>query len=139
MRLIAVPMLCLALAARAEPAPLAPAALPADEQRQQEDIDGAARPAEALPLRARLDRDAIRAAIADLPAEAQANPRRHGGDTFGAAPGATPYEGFSQDFARARLPNCLQSEGLRNQPTFFLTGVLALPFIAVAKVRGVCR
>lgn len=87
----------------------------------------------------RLDRDAIRAAIADLPAEPEPNPRRREADTVGDTLSAMPYQAFSQDFARARLPNCLQSEGLKNQPTFFLNGVLALPFIAVAKLRGVCR
>ena len=41
-------------------------------------------------------------------------------------------------FNAAKLPDCLHSEGLKNQPTFLLTGYLALPFIAVAKLRGVC-
>jgi hypothetical protein len=89
----------------------------------------------ALPLRARLDKEAIRAAIADLPEETDPTPRRHEADTLG----ATPYESFSSDFAKARLPVCLHADGLRKQPTFFLSGVLALPFVAVAKLRGVCR
>lgn len=41
-------------------------------------------------------------------------------------------------FIEAKVPDCLHSEGLKRQPTFFLTGILALPFIAVAKVRGKC-
>ena len=86
-------------------------------------------------LRARLDRDAIRAAITDLPAEPRDTGRRFGV----AAPDATPRENFARDFANARLPDCLHADGLKNQPTFFLGGVLALPFIAVAKLRGVCR
>lgn len=96
-------------------------------------------PGSALPLRARLDRDAIRAAIADLPAEGDADPRRRQGDAPGDALSATPYQEFSKDFAKSRLPICLHSEGLKNQPTFFLTGWIALPFVAVAKLRGVCR
>ncbi|MFC4930836.1 hypothetical protein [Massilia sp. GCM10023247] len=96
-----------------------------------------------MPLRARLDRDAIRAAIAGLPEETEPDPRRSiagaTGDTASDTISATPYRSFSQDFAKARLPDCLHSEGLKNQPTFFLSGVLALPFIGVAKLRGVCR
>lgn len=41
-------------------------------------------------------------------------------------------------FIQAKVPDCLHSEGLKRQPTFLLTGYLALPFIAVAKVRGKC-
>ena len=127
-------MLCLALAARAEPALVPPApALAAPAAPQAAGSTQAA--AAALPLRARLDRDAIRAAIAGLPTEKDSNPRRQEADTFG----ATPHQAFSQDFARARLPVCLHAEGLRNQPTFFLSGWIALPFVAVAKLRGVCR
>jgi hypothetical protein len=89
----------------------------------------------ATPLRARLDKDTIRAAIEAVPAEKDAGPRRNEADALS----AMPYEHFSKDFAGARLPDCLHSEGLKHQPTFFLSGVLALPFIAVAKLRGVCR
>jgi hypothetical protein len=41
-------------------------------------------------------------------------------------------------FIEAKAPDCLHSAGLKRQPTFFLSGYLALPFIAVAKVRGKC-
>jgi hypothetical protein len=41
-------------------------------------------------------------------------------------------------FDEAQVPDCLHSEGLKRQPTFFLAGYLALPFIAVAKLRGKC-
>ena len=125
MRQLAACMLCFTVAARAEPATTAsPATLPE-----------ATAPASALPLRARLDRDTIRAAIAGLPDEKDPYPRRHEADTIS----ATPLESFSQDFARARLPVCLHADGLRNQFTFFLNGWIAMPFVAVAKVRGVCR
>jgi hypothetical protein len=30
-------------------------------------------------------------------------------------------------------------EGLKYQPTFFLSGFIALPFVAVARLRGLCR
>jgi hypothetical protein len=90
----------------------------------------------ATPLRARLDKDTIRAAIEAVPAEKDsAAARRNEADALSAA----PYQHFSKDFAGARLPDCLHSDGLKHQPTFFLSGALALPFIAVAKLRGVCR
>lgn len=87
------------------------------------------------PLRARLDKDTIRSAIEAVPAEKESAPRRNEADVLS----ATPYQHFSKDFAGARLPDCLHSDGLKHQPTFFLGGVLALPFIAVARLRGVCR
>ena len=130
-------LLCASLAANAQPLPDAartPALASVDGADDRGGV-GEIKSAPGLPLRARLDKEAIRAAIADLPAETDADPRRHAGDTLS----ATPAEQFSRDFAQARLPDCLHSEGLKNQPTFFLSGFLALPFIAVAKVRGVCR
>jgi hypothetical protein len=124
MRPILPCVLCLSFAAHAEPIVTVPS-----KSLQNE-------PATApLTLRARLDRDAIRAAIEAMPTERDPYPRRHEADTLS----VKPVEKFSKDFANARLPDCLHSEGLKNQPTFFLSGFLALPFIAVAKVRGVCR
>jgi hypothetical protein len=124
MRSLRLCVLCLSFAAHAEPVA---EALPKSAQKEA----GTA----PLPLRARLDKDAIRAAITATPVESDPYPRRHEADTLS----VRPVEKFSKDFANARLPDCLHSEGLRNQPTFFLSGVLALPFIAVAAVRGVCR
>ena len=124
-------VLSLPLLACAEPA--AVAASSKAERAGATAVRGAA-PA-ALPLRARLDKDTIRAAVAATPGERDPYPRRHEADTLS----STPRENFAGDFANARLPDCLHAEGLRNQPTFFLNGVLALPFIAVARLRGVCR
>lgn len=124
MRPILLCVLCLSVAAHAEPvAKLSPASAQQEPQTAQ------------LPLRVRLDKDVIRAAIEATPAERDPYPRRYEADTLS----VKPVEKFSKDFANARLPDCLHSDGLRNQPTFFLGGVLALPFIAVAALRGVCR
>ena len=112
MRLLLICVLCLPPAVRAEPAP-----------------------PETRPLRARLDKEAIRTAIAATPEEKTPTLRRPDADVLSAA----PYQTFSKEFAAARLPDCLHSEGLKHQPTFFLSGFIALPFIAVAKLRGVCR
>jgi hypothetical protein len=125
MRLLLICVLCLAPAVRAEPAkPLPPGPSLAPPAQ-----------AGALPLRARLDKETIRTAIAATADETDPKPRRPAADSLS----ATPYRSFSKDFAAARLPDCLHSEGLKNQPTFFLSGFIALPFIAVARLRGVCR
>lgn len=42
-------------------------------------------------------------------------------------------------FEEATVPGCLRPDGLKRQPTFGVTGVLALPFIMVAKLRGKCN
>lgn len=67
------------------------------------------------------------------------------------APAATPVQAaviglnpakrdiMTAAFDEAQVPDCLHSEGLRRQPTFFLKGVLALPFIPIAYLRGVCN
>lgn len=63
----------------------------------------------------------------------------------GVAPGGVAYRGradadiLSSAFDEAKVPDCLHPDGLKNQPTFFLAGLLALPFVAVAKLRGKCN
>ena len=42
-------------------------------------------------------------------------------------------------FNEAKVPDCLHSDGLKRQPTFFLMGYLALPFIPIDALRGVCN
>lgn len=81
--------------------------------------------------------EAIKLAVrATLEEQAAAEPaRRHEADTLR----GDKYEQFAADFAAARVPDCLRSEGLKRQPTFFLAGLLALPFVAVAKLRGKCN
>jgi pyruvate/2-oxoglutarate dehydrogenase complex dihydrolipoamide acyltransferase (E2) component len=128
-------MLCLTVAGRAAPVTVAvedataraSAAAPANAA-----LTGGSAP---LPLRERIDREAIRRAIGETLTEAEANPRRYKADTIG----ATRYETFSKEFNEAKVPGCLGPNGLKRQPIIFLSGVLALPFVAVAKVRGKCR
>jgi hypothetical protein len=129
MRLLFLCVFCLMPTVRAEPAALP---LPASVAEKALAVPAQAA---AVPLRARLDKETIRAAIGDTPPGKEANPRRPEADTLS----ARPYDKFSKEFAGARLPDCLHSEGLKYQPTFFLSGVLALPFVAVARLRGVCR
>jgi hypothetical protein len=85
--------------------------------------------------RVRPDEEAIRKAIRDTLAERPDNPRLHEADTLR----ANQYDLFGRQVEEATVPDCLHADGLKRQPTFFLSGLLALPFIAVAKVRGKCQ
>jgi len=129
MRQPAVCLLCLAVSARAEPPaePLAPSApAPASEAQLPKPVS---------TLRSRISDESIRKAVKETIADTWENPRRHENDTIS----ATAYETFGRDFSEAKVPDCLHADGLKRQPTFFLGGVLALPFIAVAKIRGKCK
>ncbi|MES2148691.1 MAG: hypothetical protein V4508_02755 [Pseudomonadota bacterium] len=89
----------------------------------------------------RIDQAVIRQAVREtLVAERDAVPaRRHENDTLR----GDRYQSFAAEFAEARVPDCLHSEGLKRQPTsigpFGVGGLLALPFVAVAKLRGKCN
>ena len=52
------------------------------------------------------------------------------------------YTAFGAAFTEAKVPDCLREDGLKRQPPrilfFAFQGVLALPFVALAKVRGKC-
>lgn len=49
------------------------------------------------------------------------------------------YERFAEQFDDAKVPGCLGPDGLKRQPTFIFGGLLALPFLAVAAIRGKCN
>ena len=89
----------------------------------------------AAALRARPDDDSIRRAVRETLAEQPDNSRLHEADTYR----ANRYDSFARQVDDATVPDCLHADGLKRQPTFFLQGLLALPFIAVAKVRGKCQ
>jgi len=75
------------------------------------------------------------AALRETLAEQPDNSRLHEADTYR----ANRYDSFARQVDDATVPDCLHADGLKRQPTFFLQGLLALPFIAVAKVRGKCQ
>jgi len=99
--------------------------------------DKAARPATPSPDAIKTAvRDTIDADMKDTKAEPD---RRHEQDTLR----ADRYTQFGNDFDEARVPDCLHSDGLKRQPTgygiFQLGGLLRLPFVLVAKLRGKCN
>ena len=64
-------------------------------------------------------------------------------DTRSEAFRADGSEKFGRDFEEARVPGCLRPDALKFQPTgwgpFQFVGLMAAPFILVAKVRGKCN
>jgi hypothetical protein len=74
--------------------------------------------------------------IAEAESKAKAIPYRFSASS---EPDQDKYEKFEGTFADAKVPGCLSSEGLKRQPTFIFGGLLALPFVAVAAVRGKCN
>ena len=56
---------------------------------------------------------------------------------------ADKYEQFAAAFSEAKVPDCLHPDGLKRQPTNLgpvgVVGVYALPFVAIARLRGKCK
>lgn len=129
MRPLVTCLLCLSLAARAEPPPVVQSELLPTAQA------ATTPPQPGATLRSRISDDAIRKAVKETLDTTWENPRRYENDTIT----ATPYESFGREFSEARVPDCLHADGLKRQPTFFLSGLFALPFVAVAKLRGKCN
>jgi len=46
---------------------------------------------------------------------------------------------FEVMFADSKVPGCLRPDGLKRQSTLIFSGLLALPFVAVAALRGKCN
>jgi hypothetical protein len=93
------------------------------------------RPATDASLRARLTDDVIKAAVK----ESLADEKQESTIAPGKALSADPrYQQFGRDMSDAKIPDCLHGDALKFQPTF-LGGLLAIPFWALAAVRGKCR
>ena len=74
--------------------------------------------------------EALRAALAETAGSPSDKPAAiFGGDARTA---------FERQFREAKVPYCLHGDGLKRQPTFFLSGYIALPFVLVARARGKC-
>lgn len=84
-------------------------------------------------------RTAVREILSEERAQAAQQARRHEVDTLR----GDTYQRFGAEFAEARVPDCLHPDGLKRQPTGIgpvqLSGLLALPFVAIAKLRGKCN
>ncbi len=74
--------------------------------------------------------------LAAARAKEQAIPMRF---TASSRPEQDKYERFAEGFDEAKVPGCLSPDALKRQPTFIFQGLLALPFVAVAAIRGKCN
>jgi hypothetical protein len=86
-------------------------------------------------LRAALTNDVIKQAVTDT----LTGDKKHKQPTQETVLGAERVENFGREFSEAKVPDCLHADGLKRQPTFFLAGILALPFVLVAAARGKCH
>jgi hypothetical protein len=87
------------------------------------------------PLRARLTDEAIRDAVK----QTLANEKQEDVIAPGKALSADQrYQQFGREMSEAKIPDCLHGDALTFQPTF-LGGLLAIPFWALAAMRGKCR
>jgi hypothetical protein len=75
-------------------------------------------------------------AIALAKSKEAAIPQRY---SVSSEPDRDNFEKFEIAFEDAKVPGCLRSDGLKRQSTFIFGQLLALPFIAVAAVRGKCN
>jgi hypothetical protein len=89
-------------------------------------------------LRLRLSDQMIRQAVREAIAETREHPRRHEADVLS----ADRYQRFSSEFHEAKVPDCLHPDALKRQPPAIgpigFTGLYAIPFVLLAKVRGKC-
>jgi len=87
---------------------------------------------------ARFDNPAVEQAVREAAAEKTA-PAPVGADFSG----GDEARRLDLAFKDAEVPDCLHSEGLKRQPPVILfvplSGVLALPFVGIAKLRGKCK
>lgn len=131
LKLVAASMLAAELAAPAAPPAQAPRA---DVPVVSENWSAPPAPARKVIVAA------VRETIAEEKRQETAEEAAHRYDTyttFRTRP--DQYEKFDVMFADARVPGCLRPDGLKRQSTLIFGGILALPFIAVAKIRGKCN
>ena len=104
-------------------------------------LDGAPVPGPAPQLTQSMIRDAVRAVLAEEAQARDALPQPAMQQVTIRA--ERKYEQFAAVFAEAKVPDCLHADGLKRQPTgigpLAIGGVYALPFVAIAKLRGKCN
>ena len=141
MRMLVVAAMLTAEIAVAAPAPAGAPPAPALALQQQAAVvpdNWAAPPPPEKSVVRRAIKESIEAekAIAIAESKEKAIPRRF---TASSQPDQDKYEKFAEDFDDAKVPGCLSPSGLKRQSTYIFSGLLALPFIAVAAVRGKCN
>jgi hypothetical protein len=87
-----------------------------------------------MPLRATLTDDLIKQAVKQSLADEQKEAALMPGKGLS----ADRYREFGRQMSEARIPDCLHGDALKFQPTLF-GGLLGIPFVVVAALRGKCR
>ncbi|MGZ5200996.1 MAG: hypothetical protein ACXWC4_14595 [Telluria sp.] len=104
------------------------------DARAQAPAHSESRPPPDTPLRARLTdeviKDAVKQSLASEKQDAVMAPDK--------ALSADRYRQFGREMSDAKIPDCLHGDALKFQPTLF-GGLLAIPFWAIAAIRGKCR
>lgn len=90
------------------------------------------------------DPRATREAIREFVAESAAKEEAAAFQRFSAGPRRdVRFEAFAKGFDEAEVPGCLAPNALKHQPPkigpIAVGGILALPFLVVAAVRGKCK
>ncbi len=100
----------------------------------------AAEPA-STPMRLRLSDEAIRTAVRETLADSPAPARPDRGAALRAD--SERYDAFARQVEEARTPSCWGPDGLKHLPARIgpvgLGGLLALPFLGAAILRGKCQ
>ena len=138
MRMTLAATMVLVQNAVAAPAPQSPAPAPVAAQEAVIPANWAAAPPpeKAVIQRAIKETFEEEKAMAEAQSKAAAIPQRY---TMSSQPEQEKYEKFAEGFSEAKVPGCFSSNGLKHQPTYIFSGLLALPFVAVAAIRGKCN
>jgi hypothetical protein len=134
MRMYVAAAMLSAQVAVAAPAP--PPAAPQQAPVVPENWAAAPPPEKAVIQRAIKESFEEEKALAEARSKEAAIPQRYFASS---EPERDKYQKFETTFEDAKVPGCLKSDGLKRQSTFIFGGLLALPFIAVAAVRGKCN
>jgi hypothetical protein len=124
-------LFCLLLSA------LLAAAAQADEPKKDPYLDKQVSEADIKVLQGRSE-PLVQKAVAEIVA-AEPAPEPNPVQTGVVALNPVRQDVMTAAFIEAKVPDCLHSEGLKRQPTFFLKGILKLPFVPIAYLRGVCN
>jgi hypothetical protein len=111
------------------------AAAQAEDGKKDPYLDAPASIPEVKALQGRADPAVQKAIASAMAAEVPPPPMFQSVPAFS----STKVDTMTIAFREAKIPDCLHADGLKFQPTFIFTGLLALPFIPIAALRGKCH
>lgn len=97
----------------------------------------------AIPLTGPAIKQAVAATLAEIPDRESTPANRQTALLAPVFSANRQNEEFTRQFAAARIPHCLAADGLKFQPPAIgpvvFGGLLGIPFVLVAKLRGKCK